>query len=187
MAVFLHLTSRAYEAVRAHLLQDNSEQAAFLFITTDLRKNECTLEVVEYYLVPEGELAGGGDPYYLELTDEAKSKVIKMASDRKTALGEAHSHPFSLSRCSFSPSDLEGFKEFVPHVWWRLRGKPYLALVMGQRSFDALVWLKDPETPTALDGLMLDRIRSLKPTGLTITNLKRKRSRGDDRIPIFQK
>jgi hypothetical protein len=174
MAIFLHLTSRAYEAVRAHLLQDNSEQAAFLFIKTDLGESGCALEVIDYYLVPAGELVGGGDPHYLELTDEAKAKVIKMASDKKTALGEIHSHPFSLSRSSFSPSDLEGFREFVPHVWWRLRGKPYIALVMGQRSFDALVWLDDPRSPIPLDALLLDGNKRLKPTGLTLAGLKRK-------------
>jgi hypothetical protein len=174
MAAFVHLTRRAYEAIRAHLLQDDSEQAAFLFIKTDLRGTECTLEVIDYYLVPEAELAWGGDPHYLELTDEAKAKVIKMASDRKAALGEAHSHPFSLSRCSFSPSDLEGFREFVPHVWWRLRAKPYVAFVIGQRSFDSLVWLADPGRPIPLDALILDGNKRLKPTGLTLAGLKRK-------------
>lgn len=187
MAVFLRLTRQQYETIRSHLLQNDSEQAAFLMIRNQPSENEWVLEVLDYYLVPSDELAGGGDPYYLELADRARAKVIKMASDKKTALGEIHSHPFSVSKCSFSPSDLTGFREFVPHVWWRLRGGPYVALVMGRSSFDALVWLKDPETPVPLDALMLDEITPLKPTGLTIAKLKKKRSCGDDRIPILPK
>src|SRR5437870_3033122 len=110
MRVTLRFTKHVYETIRAHLLQNELEQAVFLFILNRATQDGMDLEVKDYYLVQENELVGGGESFYLELTDEARAKVIKMASDRKTALGEIHSHPFSANNCTFSPSDLLGFK-----------------------------------------------------------------------------
>jgi hypothetical protein len=78
-------------------------------------------------------------------SEEAQARIIKMASDRKLLLGEIHSHPGCRQDAGFSPSDLAGFDDFVPHIFWRLRAKRYVALVFGENDFDALVWSNDPK------------------------------------------
>ena len=59
-----------------------------------------------------------------------------------------------------------GFAEFVPHVWWRLQGKPYFAVVVTRKNFDGLAWIINPKTPQRLDGIALDS-SVLKPTRLS--------------------
>jgi hypothetical protein len=40
-------------------------------------------------------------------------------------------------------------------MWWRLKGRPYLAVVVTPKGFDGLVWLSDPETPVSLGGIQV--------------------------------
>jgi hypothetical protein len=77
---------------------------------------------------------------------------------------------------AFSPSDLFGLDEFVPHVRWRLKGIPYLAVVLGASDFDALVWRS--RSPEPLGSVRVGS-RRLEPTGLTFQSL-RQRGRGND-------
>jgi len=46
----------------------------------------------------------------------------------------------STRKTPFSPSDIAGFREFVPHIHWRLKGKPYGAVVVAPASIDAALW-----------------------------------------------
>ena len=52
------------------------------------------------------------------------------------SLVEMHSHigPWP---AGFSYADRLGLQETVPHMWWRLKKRPYLALVVTNCSFDA--------------------------------------------------
>jgi hypothetical protein len=93
--------------------------------------------------------------------------LIKRAWDSGTSLVEFHSHPRDRWQAMFSPSDLAGFDEFVPHCWWRLRGRPYLAVVVAQRSVDALAWVTDPRRPVRLDAIWLDGGKEIVPSHLT--------------------
>lgn len=104
--------------------------------------------------------------WYVELKDEMRQKVIKMAFDQGTALGEFHSHPFQ-SHAEFSASDLSGLREYVPHVRWRLRGLPYVAIVVSKKDFDGLVWVDGTEEPRQLD-MMIVGEQHLCPSGLTL-------------------
>lgn len=111
-------------------------------------------EHVEWYPVPsDGFLVHTG--YHFELTDETSARVIKRAHDLGASLVEFHSHTGPW-RAAFSPSDQLGFQEFVPHVWWRLKGKPYLAIVVTQTDFDGLAWTVGPKTPQHLDGIVVE-------------------------------
>jgi hypothetical protein len=86
------------------------------------------------------------------LADKVRAKVIKRAHDLGTSLVEMHSHT-GTRPAAFSPSDMTGFAEFVPHVMWRLQGRPYFAIVVARGSFDGLAWLGDANTPQRLDGI----------------------------------
>jgi hypothetical protein len=96
--------------------------------------------------------------------------MIKRAHDLNASVIELHSHPFS-KHAEFSPSDLSGFSEFIPHVWWRLKGRPYAAIVLAPTGFDSLAWLENPTTP---NGLLQIQAGStlITPTGFTYSALE---------------
>lgn len=167
----LELTDDMYDTLRGHLLRGRDEQVAFIFAESIDSDGAVSFGARDLYLVPrDGFLVQG--PYHVSLTDDAQAKIIKMAWDKRLALVEAHSHPFADWPTQFSPSDLLGLGEFVPHVRWRLRGMPYLALVMGTSDFDALVWRNSsPEPLTVIQ--VGDRV--IQPTGLTLRELQQER------------
>jgi hypothetical protein len=154
--ISIHFPSPMQEAIWAHLLGNaaDDEEAAFAFATIEHQDAHLRFRVTEWYPVTQEDLEERG-PAGIELTDVCRAKVIKMAHDRGTSLVEFHSHPFPLP-AGFSLTDREGFVEFVPHVWWRLRHRPYAAVVVAPTSADALAWIDDPLQPCRVDGLVAD-------------------------------
>jgi len=171
MSAVLHVPRGAYETLCAHLLGQRGEAAAFIYTKPKSSDGDLRLDFIELELVSPKDCRGGS-LYGIELTDTARSRVIAKAAQLAASITEAHSHPFTRRGAMFSGIDLEGLKEFVPHVWWRLRGGPYAALVFGQRDFDALVWVASPDNPLGLSALALDDGRTLKPTGRTTRYLQ---------------
>lgn len=159
-----------------HLLGSRVERVAFAF--ADYRSSEESLkfQAKEIYLVQPDEVVFESD-FHITLTDDCLAKVIKMASDKGAALVEFHSHLSPLFPAKFSPNDISGFREFVPHIWWRLKQKPILAIVVSPTDFDALVWHSGPDSPEALAALVVEGDRKL-PTGDTINDLEREYERG---------
>jgi hypothetical protein len=93
--------------------------------------------------------------YHVTLRDEARPQVIKWAWDAGACLVEAHSHGDD-GFAGFSPSDLWGFGEWVPHVRWRLRGQPCAAIVTAGDTFDSLAWLDETDSPTQIERMEVD-------------------------------
>jgi hypothetical protein len=141
--ILLELPANAWSAIGAHLLPSSAscEEAAFLFAEVAEKPDAVTLRMLEWRAVPPEGFALRS-PYYLQLTDVTRAAMIKRAHDLSAALVELHSHPFQAC-AEFSPSDLSGLSEFVPHVRWRLRRRPYAAVVVARDSFDALAWADD--------------------------------------------
>lgn len=167
MKTLLKIGDAAYGDVLAHLLPagNKQEQAAFLFARADRGPAEVTLDVIETEKLGAGDfVVQKGD--YLEMTDEARARLIKRAHDLEASLVELHSHigPWP---AGFSLSDRIGLAEIVPHMWWRLRKRPYLAIVVAKSGFDALLWLDNPKMPRALDSVLAGN-RLLKPTNLSL-------------------
>ena len=103
---------------------------------------------------------------YLELADKTRAALIKRAHDLDTSLAELHSHPGPWP-AGFSYADRLGLQETVPHMWWRLKKRPYLAIVVAKSGFDALLWLDNPKVPRPLDGIV-EGSRVLKPTNFSL-------------------
>ena len=166
MRAVLHLASDDYHRIWQHLFDDGSsmEASGFLFVRHQPEVEQHTFVYLEWYPVPPDGYAVRND-FHFELTDEVRAQVIKRAHDLGASIVEVHSHGGSWPAV-FSPSDQWGFREFVPHVWWRLRGRPYLAVVATRRDFDGLVWITGPEDPQRLDGIVVDE-HMLMPTGLS--------------------
>ena len=163
MKVFLDLEPCTYRPLMTHLLPPESsrEQAAFLFAKPVNGRDEVNFEVREMYLVDQAEFSAHYFDY-IELSDEARMGLIKKAHDLEASIVELHSHPGPLP-AAFSAADRIGLKETVAHMWWRLKGRPYLALVVAPSGYDALVWFDNPRVPRALDGLRVGKT-ILQPT-----------------------
>jgi len=151
MKTVLEMPAAQYAELRTHLLppRGECEEAVFLFVDTISQDGECHFRVREMAkLMPEDFAVRHAD--YLELLDPVRARLIKRAHDLGASLVEVHSHvgPW---RAAFSYSDVRGLKDTVPHIWWRLKSRPYIAIVVSQVSVDALVWLEGPETPVPLD------------------------------------
>ncbi len=150
--------------VQSHLFQNQLEQAAFLFATT-ATEDGCTLfHVEDSYLVPPS----GWDvqmDVYLEMTDEERAKILKMARDRNAAIIDCHSHPHSQEAVWFSPSDVAGITQFAQYAKWKLKGRPFAALVFGETSIDGVVWQGDFTSAEPLGALSVIGQARLTPTG----------------------
>ena len=165
--VVLHVPSSVYQEIEAHLLDKNaeSESAGFMFVVPANHDGvNDVYEHVEWCPVPpDGFLENSW--FHLELTDEFRASVIKRAHDLGASIVEFHSH-LGPQPARFSPFDRRGLREFVPHVRWRLKNRPYFAVVVTHTAFDGLAWMKDPEEPQYLDGIVVgDRV--FEPTRLS--------------------
>lgn len=165
--VLLRLPPDVYEEIRAHLLPSDPapEAAGFIFVVPEPQEGGTQVfEYVEWYPVPAGGFVERSS-YHLELTDETRAGVIKRAHDLGASVVELHSHT-GLYPAALSPDDQRGLREFVPHIWWRLRKRPYFAVVVTEADFDGLAWMVDPKEPQHLGGIVVDGI-VLEPTRLS--------------------
>lgn len=174
MIAQIDISKEKYETLIKHLFHKQTEQASFLFLGQD-SNIETTFDVKEIYHCRTEDLEVEHE-FYIELTDDARQKVIKKAWDTKTILAEVHSHHSSLGIAQFSPSDLMGFQDFVPHVWWRLKSRPYFAFVFNKKGFDSLVWLSNPDIPSGIVNLNISEKGLFKSSGLTFGGPNKKRS-----------
>jgi hypothetical protein len=170
--VVICLPEQVYHAVWSHLLPTRlrNEEASFMYVRLASPSKAHEFEFVDWDPIqPHGFLTRS--PYGFELTDESRAQAIKRAHDLGASLVEMHSHGGSWP-AAFSASDLIGFAEFVPHVWWRLQGKPYFAVVVTRGSFDSLAWLTGPDSPQRLDGIAVGET-ILVPTKLSALDYDR--------------
>jgi hypothetical protein len=169
--ILLFIPQKVYQDIYHHLFPKKvyAESVAFIFAT--ILETDCSVELQfkSWYAIQAHEYEYRGRAH-VELKDEMRQKIIKKAFDLNASIVELHSHMCSRGAC-FSPSDLQGFEEFVPHVWWRLNKKPYAAIVFSKSDFDAVAWLYDPRRYRQLSAIMVDG-QYLYPTGLTLTNLE---------------
>ena len=165
-AVRLQLPLDVRAAVWRHLLPNTRgpEEAAFVFARASTVDGDTSFDFIEWSPVtPEG--FASRSAYHLELSDETRAGVIKRAHDLGASVAEFHSHRGNWA-AQFSPSDWAGFEEFVPHIWWRLKGRPYAAVVVSATGFDGLAWLDSAAKPVRLDALISDGT-ALMRTGLS--------------------
>ena len=154
--VLLHIQADVYGKIVDHLLPDDDdvESAGFLFVTQRPDGTANTFEDIEWFPVTSDgflELS----VYHFELAPRVRAQIIKRAHDLSASIVEFHSHrgPWS---AEFSTTDMIGLEEFVPHVRWRLKGKPYFAIVLSQNGFDGLAWITNQTSPQYIDGIVTD-------------------------------
>jgi hypothetical protein len=169
--VYLDLPVGLREKLWSHLLQSDTEQVAFVFAAVTTDGEDTVLTGQDHYLASPGDFEIHSE-FHVELTDEARSRIIKRAWDTGTTPVELHSHPGDFWGAKFSPSDMYGFAEFVPHCRWRLRGRPYLAIVVSPAGADALAWIDQSGRPVALAAIRAGGEPVVVPTNQTIDDIE---------------
>lgn len=165
--IALAMSMTAWKGLHCHLLPGESsvEQGAFLLTNFEPRPlGGGIFWHLETELLQREDYESQEDDY-LELRDETRARLIKLAHDRQASLVEFHSHPSPYPAC-FSLSDIKGLEDFVPHVRWRLKGRPYAAVVVAPSGFDGLAWIGPDADENTLGEIQVDRQR-LSATGLT--------------------
>ena len=159
----LKIDGRSYSEIVRYVLPENSrnEEAVFVFARADDKGIFTPLET--YFVPPEG--FAHRSPFFLELADETRAAVIKRAHDLSASVIEIHSHP-SQFNAAFSESDIRGFHVFVPHMLWRLKKRPYAAIVVARNSIDSLTWFDSVDVPVPMM-IRLDDGTIHQPTGTT--------------------
>lgn len=140
-----------YRPARQHL-RGRIEQVGFFLADFDQERPAFVLR--EWRPMPP-EAFEFQSAYHVTLRDEVRPEVIKWAWDAGACLVEVHSHG-DAGPAGFSPSDIWGFEAWVPHVRWRLRGRPYAAIVTAGDTFDALAWLNGSAEPSQVERLEVD-------------------------------
>lgn len=161
-----------FRAVRSHLFPffSQREQGGFLLCkVTASSESTPDFSVVEWLPMKRQDYVAQ-DIDYLELSDASRVRVIKSAHAADCALVEVHCHPGSQPAC-FSRFDMAGLYEFVPHIRWRLKGKPYGALVFAPSSVDGLVWAGTSKAAVPLTSIIVGS-RPITTTGLTTKYFK---------------
>ena len=160
------IDSNIEKKLQRHFFQSELEQGAFLFTEVKQTTNEVILNVKDYYLIPEDGWQVQLD-VYLEMKDSERSKIMSIARKGGYGVIDCHSHPGSDNEVQFSPSDCHGITDFAAYTNWKLGGKPFAAIVWGEASFDAVVWMTDFKKALPLDELRIsgDRNLILKPEG----------------------
>jgi hypothetical protein len=163
---FISFPEEIYAAIARHLVPEKFlvEELAFVYARTEIEADTVRFNCIDWLPVPpEGFAHRSG--LYIELNDETKAGAIKHAHDLQASLVEFHSHTGDWP-AKFSPSDIYGFEEFVPHVWWRLKGRPYAAVVVTRSGFDGFAWVTGKDSPQRLDGILVEN-QLIKPTSLS--------------------
>lgn len=166
MNYIITLPGEIERRVRAHLFQNELEQGAFLFAQIKQETAQTILEVAEVYLVPPDGWQLQMD-VHLEMKDEERAKIMRLARQKNLALVDCHSHPGSFNKVWFSTSDRYGISEFALYAKWKLSGKPYAAMVWAESSIDAVVWDGSfrAALPVAQVTVIDDQARILIPEG----------------------
>lgn len=157
------ITRPLYDEVHRHL-RGRIEQVGFFLADFDAATGKFVLG--EWRPIPP-EGFEYQSAYHVTLTDDMKTEVIRWAWDARACLVEAHSHA-DFGRAKFSPSDVMGFAQWVPHLFWRLRRRPYAALVTAGGTFDALAWIEAADKPEEIERIELDDGTVLVATGRTL-------------------
>lgn len=151
MTATLITDGELFGAARAHL-NSRPEQAGFFL--ADFDEGARALELRLWRPIPPEGFEYRSD-YHLTLRDEVRADVIKWAWDGGACMVEAHSHDGRWP-AMFSPSDVYGLEQWVPRLWWRLRARPYAAIVTTTDTFDALAWIDSADAPEAVGAIRVD-------------------------------
>ncbi len=147
----LVVEEHVWARLRGHLLADSFEHLAFLLA----RPAGERLLVRDLILIQDDALEDADEPYGLSLSLSALLSVMNAAVRSSLVLVEAHSHPQSDDRVTFSSIDQRGQHEMVEYLADVMPDRPYAALVLGQEAVGGQVWSPGARTPAPMNVVVL--------------------------------
>lgn len=167
MTIIVQSTAELLAAAAAHL-RGAPERVMFL---TAVAGGEVA-KIQEHLLIKDADLEPG--PWCVQLTDEAQQRVLQWSAQRDGWLIEIHSHlgPHG-DPAEFSTLDARTLSEWVPHVRWRLRQRPYAALVFGPETIDGVAWPGPKGAPPVSIERWDAEATCIETTGLSIASFGR--------------
>lgn len=160
----LRISRDHFKILYDHLFPgDEDEHGAVLLAGTSVSDDRMTLHVREVHLAEEGTDYVEGKIGYRALSPQFIHQMITRARDEKLAYLAVHNHATD-KNVGFSHIDLDSHERGYPALLQISHGWPVGALVLGTRSMEADVWLKDG-TRLGLDSAIIvgKTIRRLTP------------------------
>ncbi len=157
-----------FARLRAHMLDGgHDEEAAVLLAGVGRTPQGVRLLVRDVIPVPDVAFVHKG-PAGLTINPDFLAPLIKRCRGEGWAFVLVHSHPFSRGGVHFSAIDDAGERILFPRIQERAPGLPVGAIVFGQESLDARLWLSDETEGQPVDRIVVvgtDCLRWLRPTG----------------------
>lgn len=154
--------------LRAHVLDGGEdEEAAVLLAGVGHTVRDVRLLIREVIPVPDAAFVRKGAAG-LTIHPDFLAPLVKRCREEGWALVLVHSHPFSREGVRFSAIDDGGEQALFPRIRERIAGRPVGAMVFGQTSLDARLWLPGETAGRAVDRVTVvctDSLRWLTPTG----------------------
>ena len=160
----IRIAQEHFNILHGHLFPgDNDEHGAVILAGTSQAGGQLTLLVREVHLAADGVDYIDGKVGYRALQPSFIHRLITRARDEKLVYLAVHNH-FSDRQVSFSQIDLDSHKLGYPALLQISRGTPVGALVFGQRSVAADLWISKTVRMNARDlvvvGRTIQRLRS---------------------------
>lgn len=144
----MRLLAPAHDVSLLHRrLFESSPDEGAAFLAVEPSGNHLVLRSSHVFESDEREQGNG------ELTIREDSQLARLAAAQRQghALVEVHTHPGSGDRVNFSRFDDSQLPRFARYVRLKLRGRPFGALVLGERSQQGRIWRTDSQPePLAL-------------------------------------
>ena len=157
----LSISEEEWQSVKSYL-QDDEEKVAFFYIENSENSNIWSVNGIKF-LEPVD--YANQSLYGVELADHVRPQIISYALSSKKGIAEIHMHGGKFP-AMFSGIDIDGLRSLAPHMLWRLRTMPYVALVLGSDDYDGLVWFDVKAGVQTIRALRIDS-KNLMPTGLS--------------------
>jgi ThiF family len=139
----LRIARRDFDILKSHLFPgDHDEHGAVLLAGISCHEGMHTFHVREVHLAEEGTDYVEGKIGYRALSPKFIHRLITRARDERLAYLAVHNHGSDLE-VGFSKIDYDSHERGYPALLQISRGMPVGALVFGQRSCEADVWLED--------------------------------------------
>lgn len=139
----IRMAKRDFDALMGHLFPgDDDEHGAVLLAGVSETETRTTLHVREVHLAEEGTDYVPGKIGYRALAPRFIHRLITRARDERLAYLAVHNHG-SDRQVGFSSIDIGSHERGYPALLQIARGMPVGALVFGQRSAQADIWLSN--------------------------------------------
>ena len=151
----IRLTRTQYDQLKERLLQYAPQEAAAFFLGGIFQTQGSWHFTIREIMYPQmDDYIVQGD-VRLEVSPIFLNRVISKAEREGCAIGSCHSHPFSIKRVAYSPSDDYGEGVSAKTIYECLEGKPMASLLLGKDAIIGRIWINPKKRPIPFDQIRI--------------------------------